>query len=222
MPVDTPTGPTRPDDIEALSFAIIDAEVPEPRPFSGPEWSLVRRLIHTTADFELPALVRLHPRAVAAGVAALAAGATLVTDTEMARVGIPRRRVDRLGCRVVSFMNDPEVAARAGALGRTRAYAAVDRALEVLGDRNLIFVIGNAPTALFRLLQRIEAGAPAPALIIGMPVGFVNAAESKEALMAQDAIPYVTISGRKGGSTLAAATVNALAELALADGGMAG
>lgn len=204
----------RGEDIEAESLRIIDAETPEPRPFAGAEWAVVRRMIHTTADFEMLALARFHPRAIAAGLAALSAGALIVTDTEMARAGIPERRMTPLGCRVRCLMRDPEVLALAQAEGCTRARAAVDFAVARLNPE--IYVIGNAPTALLRLLEHIEAGRAKPALIVGMPVGFVNAVESKARLMAQDHIPYIAIEGRKGGSALAACAINALAEIVLA------
>jgi len=200
-------------DIEAESMRRIEAEVPEPRLYQGAEWLVVRRMIHTSADFEMLELVRFHPRAVEAGLAALSRGCTLVTDTEMARAGIPDRRMDALSCRVRCLMRDPAVLARAEAQGSTRARAAVDFAVEEL--RPEIYVIGNAPTALLRLLEHIEAGRAAPALIIGMPVGFVNAAESKALLLAQDAVPFIAIQGRKGGSALAASAINALADMAL-------
>ena len=208
---------TLPDEIEAASFAIIDAEVPEPRPFTGDAWRVVRRMIHTTADFEMLSLVRLHPRAVEAGVAALSGGAVVVTDTEMARMGIPLRRMDPLGCAVRSFTADPRAGELARQRGITRARAGVDLALEDVREagRPVIFAIGNAPTALLGLLERLERGAPPPALIVGMPVGFVNAAESKARLVRAAPCPYVTIAGRKGGSALAACVVNQLAELAL-------
>ncbi|MDO4767927.1 MAG: precorrin-8X methylmutase [Pseudomonadota bacterium] len=198
-------------EIEFRSLAIIDAEVPEPRPFSGEEWSVARRMIHTTADFDLLRHIRFHPDAVRAGKEALLAGADIVTDTCMALAGIPRRRLDPLGCAARCLMNDPVVAERAARDGVTRAWAAVDEVMDQGGAD--IFVIGNAPTALYRLLERIREGARPPRLIVGMPVGFVNAAESKELLLAQDSIPFIAIAGRKGGSSLAACVINALAEL---------
>ncbi len=204
---------TSPAEIEARSFAVIDAEVPEPRPFSGLEWEIVRRMIHTTADFELLNLARIHPKAVENGLNALRSGCAVVTDTEMARKGMPVRRLDPLGCRALCWMNDPEVAARAKAGGITRARAAMDKAAELAGP--VVVVIGNAPTALLRLLELVKEGKFQPALVAGMPVGFVNAAESKDLLLAEPAIPSITIKGRKGGSALAACVVNALAEIAL-------
>ena len=216
MPHTSPIQPIfAPDAIEAASLAIIDSEVPEPRPYDGPRWDVVRRLIHTTADFELLDLIRFSEGAVRAGIRAIEAGATIVTDTEMARCAIPPRRLAPFGCAVRCFMNDPEVVAAAKAAGSTRAALAVDFALDLPGP--LIFAIGNAPTALLRLLARIDGGAPAPALVVGMPVGFVNAAQSKALLMTRADVPWIAIAGRKGGSALAGATINALAILAGAE-----
>lgn len=205
-----------PGEIESRSLAIIDAEVPEPRPFFGEEWAVVRRMIHTTADFDLLNHVRFHPDAVRAGKEALLAGADIVTDTRMALSGIPVRRLEPMGCSVRCLMGEPQVAKRARAEGVTRAWAAVDEAMAHGGAD--IFVIGNAPTALFRLLDWVGRGARPPKLIVGMPVGFVNAAEAKELLLAQDAVPYITVAGRKGGSSLAASVVNALLILARSGG----
>lgn len=200
-----------PDEIETESFRIIDSEVPEPRPFADEKWAIVRRMIHTTADFELLKLVRFHPDAVASGLAALRKGALIVTDTEMARQGIPVRRLEPLGATVRCLMNDERVVARARAESITRATAAMDLAVSDL--RPDIYVIGNAPTALIRLVEHIDAAAAAPALVVGMPVGFVNAAESKALLMSRQ-VPFIAIEGRKGGSALAASVINALCVLA--------
>jgi len=202
----------KPEDIEAESFRIIDSEVPKPRPFEGEKWEIVRRMIHTTADFELLKLVRFHPDAIISGVKALQNGAGIVTDTEMAKRGIPVRRLDPLGATVQCLINDERVIARAKNEGITRARAAVDVAVREIGPE--IFVIGNAPTALIRLVEHFDKGDVSPALVVGMPVGFVNAAESKDLLMTRD-IPYIAIEGRKGGSALAASVVNALAILSL-------
>ena len=205
-----------PEKIETRSFAIIESEVPEPRDFMGNEWLIVRRMIHTTADFELLSLVRFHDHAVKKGVEALMRGCLIVTDTEMARMGITRRRMDRLDCKVECYMGDSEVKEKAQREKSTRASAAVDHALPRLNGA--IYVVGNAPTALLRLLEVIKKGACDPALIIGMPVGFVNASESKMMLMEQSKVPYISIEGRKGGSALAATVINQLAEIALAPG----
>lgn len=216
-----------PHEIETRSFAIIDEEVPQPRPYAGPQWEVVRRLIHTTADFELLKLVRFSaPQGqtqdpIAAGVQALRAGARIVTDTHMARCAIPVRRLEPLGATVECLMLDERVAKRANAAGTTRARAAMELAVEQGTD---IHVIGNAPTALLRLLELLDlrdGGAPAPALVVGMCVGFVNAAQSKALLARRSDVPFILIEGRKGGSALAGATVNALADMALARMGKA-
>lgn len=201
------------EDIEARSFAVIEGEVGHPRPFHGDEWLIVRRLIHTSADFELLELVRFHPQAVRAGIEALNSGCLVVTDTEMARAGISPARMERLGCRVECHMREPVVAEQALRDRTTRAAAAVDYAAPELNGA--VCVVGNAPTALLRLLELVRDRVCTPALIVGMPVGFVNAAESKDLLARQERVPYVTIRGRKGGSPLAATTVNQLAVLAL-------
>ncbi|MDY7002165.1 MAG: precorrin-8X methylmutase [Thermodesulfobacteriota bacterium] len=200
--------------IEKRSMAVIEAEIPEPRPFQGRKWLVVRRMIHTSADFEMLNLVRFSPGAVRSGLQALESGCLIVTDTEMARAGIVSRRMEPLGCEVRCLINDPRVVSLAQRQNTTRAHAAVDLAVSEAGAG--IYVVGNAPTALLRLLEFARTGEARPKLIIGMPVGFVAAAESKEALMAQNLIPYVTIKGRKGGSALAASVVNALADMALA------
>lgn len=205
--------PVEPKTIEKRSFEIIESEVSEPRAFSGNEWLVVRRMIHTTADFELLSLVRFHPGAIQAGVKALREGCLIVTDTEMARMGIPVRRMQPFGCQVTCYINDPAVIENAQKKRITRASAAVDHALSRLDGG--ICVVGNAPTALLRLLSLIRKGKCKPALIVGMPVGFVNAAESKEMLMEQSEITYITIKGRKGGSALAACVINQLAEIVL-------
>jgi precorrin-8X/cobalt-precorrin-8 methylmutase len=205
-----------PDKIEGRSFDIIDSEVPEPRPFTGNEWLVVRRMIHTTADFELLSLARFHSEALKKSIEALMRGCLIVTDTEMAHMGITSGRMDRLGCKVECHMGSSEVMEKAKKEKTTRALAAVDHVLSRLN--RAIYVVGNAPTALLRLLEWIGKGKCNPALIIGMPVGFVNASESKFMLMEQSQVPYITIQGRKGGSALAACVVNQLAEIALARG----
>ena len=195
-----------PDEIERRSLAIIDREA-QSHAWDGPAWSIVRRMVHTTGDFDFVDLTRMHPRAVGAGVQAIRAGRTIFTDTNMARSGISARRLEPFGCSVTCLMSDPQVARRAREAGRTRTAAAVaDR------PEGRISAGGNAPTALFRLLEHMDAGRAAPALVVGVPVGFVNAAESKQALAETD-YPHITALGRKGGSALAASVVNALAIL---------
>ena len=202
-----------PEKIEQGSFDIIDHEVPEPRPFTGSAWTVVRRMIHASADFELLTLTKIHPRAIDQGVAALRSGARVITDTEMAKAGITARRIQELGASVHCFLNQPGVMEEARQRSVTRSAVAMEKACQAREQQ--IYVIGNAPTALFRLLELIRDGLASPDLIIGMPVGFVGAAESKEQLMKQSQVPWITIRGRKGGSPLAAACLNGLAELAL-------
>lgn len=202
-----------PDAIEARSFAIIDAEIPEPRPFAGELWQVARRCVHTLGDTDILADLRLSPQGLAAGLAALQAGCTVFTDTRMAAAGLPLRRLTPLGVSVTPLMGLPGLEEAARHKGITRARAAMEAVAHKLAGQ--IMVIGNAPTALLCLLELLEQGAPAPALIVGMPVGFVNAAQSKELLL-RSPWPHFTLLGRKGGSAVAAACVNALADLALA------
>jgi precorrin-8X/cobalt-precorrin-8 methylmutase len=200
----------RPLEIERQSFRIIDREA-GPHAFTAAQWQIVRRLIHTSADFDYLRTVRFHPQAIAAGLQALRAGKPIITDTNMARTGIRRQDARRLGVSVSCHMDDPAVHAAARRSGTTRAEAAVDAALaEMTGG---IYVVGNAPTALLRLVEHVRSGSAQPALIVGLPVGFVNAAESKAALAELD-LPFITNEGRKGGSNVAAAVINALLLLA--------
>ncbi|MFW5819634.1 MAG: precorrin-8X methylmutase [Desulfovermiculus sp.] len=202
-----------PREIESRSMAIIDQEVPEPRPFSVSQWPIVRRMIHASADFELLSLVRFHPLAIESGLRALTQGCRILTDTRMAKAGITQARMQRLGCRVECLLDLPGVDAEASRHGLTRSAVGMQKA--AASAERTIVVIGNAPTALFALLQALESQTGNAALIVGMPVGFVGAAESKEELQKITSVPWITITGRKGGSPLAAACVNALAELAL-------
>jgi precorrin-8X/cobalt-precorrin-8 methylmutase len=200
----------KPDEIERSSFQIIDQEAGTHH-FSERQWSIVRRMIHTTADFEFKEMVRFHPQAISAGIEAIRNGKMIITDTNMARVGIRKKESEQFGGRVKCYMNDPLIHEKAKADGSTRAKAAVDAAISEMKDG--IYVVGNAPTALLRLIELVSEKKARPALIIGLPVGFVNAAESKAALMEMD-YPYISNVGRKGGSNLAASVVNALAILA--------
>jgi precorrin-8X/cobalt-precorrin-8 methylmutase len=200
----------KPADIESESFRIIDREA-GPHGFGPEEWRVVRRMIHTSADFDYLQTVRFHRNAIAAGMAAIRSGRAVITDTHMARSGIRKPDLKRFGIAVKCFMDEPETHAAAVAKGGTRAAAAVDAAAAEMKDG--IYVVGNAPTALLRLIERVRAGQARPALIIGLPVGFVNAAESK-AVLAELDHPYITNTGRKGGSNVAAAVVNALLLLA--------
>lgn len=202
-----------PETIEARSFAIIEAEAGEVRPFSGRAWLVARRLVHTCGDLSLLDALHLPDAAIEAGLSALKNGCPVFTDTEMARSGIPMRRLEPFGvsvsCLLTAASSGSAIAALAAEKGVTRSRAG----LEALGSRlgGAIVAIGNAPTALLALLDYLESGGPPPALVIGMPVGFVNAAESKELLIKRWQQPSLVLRGRRGGSPLAAATVNALA-----------
>ncbi|BBO72228.1 precorrin-8X methylmutase [Desulfosarcina alkanivorans] len=200
----------KPNEIERLSFQMIDGEAGV-HDFPPDQWQVVRRVIHTSADFEWQGMIRLHPEAIASGVAAIRSGCAIITDTNMARVGIRQRDLTRFGGAVACYMADERVAETAAREGITRAKAAVDVALPALAGG--IYVVGNAPTALLRLIEHMEAGRVRPALVVGLPVGFVNAAESKALLLGCD-VPHITNVGRKGGSNVAAAVVNALIVMA--------
>jgi len=201
-----------PNEIEAQSFTIIDTEA-GPHAFSSDEWQIVRRMIHTSADFDYMKSVRFHPNAISKGIQAIQEGKAIITDTTMARSGINAAGLARFGCRLTCLIQDSRVSQSALNAGNTRSAAAVDAALDEM--QGGIYVVGNAPTALLRLIALIQAGQACPALVIGLPVGFVNAAESKADLMAMD-YPSISNIGRKGGSTVAASVVNALVKLAAA------
>ena len=200
----------KPEEIENLSFKIIEQEIGTHN-FADDHWPIVRRIIHTSADFEYKDMVRFHPDAVNAGLEAIRNGKKIITDTNMARVGIRKKELDQFGASTECFMNDPMIHRNAKATGVTRAKVAVDMAIENM--QGGIYVVGNAPTALMRLVELIKGQKAQPALVIGLPVGFVNAAESKAALMELDH-PYISNIGRKGGSNVAASVVNALAIMA--------
>lgn len=200
-----------PQEIETESFRRIEAQMGG-RKLPSREWAVARRMIHTTGDFEYLDNVRFHPRALAAGLAALGQGRPVVTDTRMLMAGIGTGRLARLGVKVTCLMDDPEVAQEAAERGLTRAAVAMERGLPLAAGG--IVAIGNAPTALLCLMDLLAAGAEPPALIVGVPVGFVNAAESKEAL-AGLTYPFITSLGPKGGSAVAASIINALAIMAL-------
>jgi len=204
-----------PQSIEDKSFRIIEEEVPEPRPYSGAKWQVVRRMIHASADFDLLSLVHFQGDAVQSGLDALQSGCSIITDTQMVKAGITSTRMDKLGCEVKCFVSDPEVVQNAKNQQQTRSKLAVEKALpDIQGG---IFVVGNAPTALYSLLEAISGENLNPALIVAMPVGFVEAVESKDEVLKTD-LPSITVKGRKGGSPLAAACVNSLAEMALNNG----
>lgn len=200
-----------PADIERTSISIITRELDELGLTPSPETAaVVKRVIHTTADFDYAKNLRFTPGAVQAAVRALQRGAVIVTDTNMALAGISRLGLAKLGCEAVCYMADPAVAEAAKQAGTTRAVAAMHRAARE--HPGAILAVGNAPTALLTIAEEIEAGLR-PALVIGVPVGFVNVVESKEILFAiceQHGVPAIAAMGRKGGSNVAAAICNAL------------
>lgn len=194
-----------PEDIERRSFEIIERELPHPiDPVLAP---IIKRVIHTTADFEYADSLYFSEDVVSKTLEILQQGFTVVTDTNMGKSGINKTALSQLGGTAVCFMADPDVAAMAKANGSTRATASMDKAAELPG--NVIFAIGNAPTALIRLYELIQEGRIHPALIIGVPVGFVNVVQSKELILETD-VPCIVARGRKGGSNVAACIVNAL------------
>ncbi len=194
-----------PGDIERRSFEIIKSELSHPlNPDIEP---VVLRVIHATADFSFAEQLVFSPDALSAAQEALLRGARIVTDTNMARAGINAAALKKLGCEAVCFMAEPDVAAEAKARSVTRAAVCMERACDMQGP--LLFAIGNAPTALVRLYELIEEGRISPALVIGAPVGFVNVVQAKELIM-RATVPYIVARGRKGGSTVAAAIINAL------------
>jgi precorrin-8X/cobalt-precorrin-8 methylmutase len=199
--------------IEHESFAIIDREA-GPHGYTAEQWAIVRRMIHATADFEFSGLTRFHPEAVTAGVAAILAGRPVVADVEMILSGLSRPRLAHFGVAAHQFIADDDVIAAARAENGTRAVQAIRKAQRLgLLDGGLI-AIGNAPTALIETVRLIREQGVHPALVIGMPVGFVSAAESKTALAGIEDVPWIVTDGRKGGSTLAVAALHALLALA--------
>jgi precorrin-8X/cobalt-precorrin-8 methylmutase len=202
--------PIRPDDIQRTSFEIIERELERPD-LSPEEWLVARRVIHSTGDFEFAQLLRFHPQAFAAADAAIRGGEDILTDVEMVRMGIHGLARSRHGLQVRCHLNDAEVSLEAQGRGTTRSAQGILRGLQ--HGRVGICVIGNAPTALRALVEACEVSdLVKPRLIVGVPVGFVDAAESKLALSRTDAIPWITCLGRKGGSAVAAGIVNALLE----------
>ena len=200
-----------PQEIEERSFAIIDQEAGT-HDHSSRHWAIVRRLIHTSADFDYQTQTRIHPEAVDAGIRVISTGGIIYSDTQMALAGIKKPELAQFGIQAHCMIADEAVARLAVDKGITRARAAVDAVVDKL--ENAIYVVGNAPTALFRLIDHVRIGLARPALIVGLPVGFVNAAESKAALLKME-IPYITNVGRKGGSNVAAAVINALLLMAI-------
>jgi precorrin-8X/cobalt-precorrin-8 methylmutase len=194
--------------IEDKSFAIIDREAGT-HTFAADEWQIVRRVIHATADFEFLSLMRFHPAAVAAGVAALRRGCPILVDVKMISVGLNEERLAAVGCAVHCFISDPNVIAAAKERNSTRAIEAMRSAHRLGLLDGAIVAVGNAPTALLEVARLVREEGARPALVIGVPVGFVSAAESK-AVAAELPIPSIVARGRKGGSPIAVAIIHAL------------
>ncbi|HAQ40978.1 MAG TPA: precorrin-8X methylmutase [Clostridiales bacterium] len=201
-----------PDEIENKSFEIITQELSEKGIQLKPEEEMViKRAIHTSADFDYAENLKFSANAVNLGIEALKSGISIVTDTNMAASGINKAAAKRLGIHVHCFMADEDIAIKAKADKTTRAAKCMDKAAEMGED--FIIAVGNAPTALIRLKELIDEKKIKPRLIIAVPVGFVNVVESKEMIASLD-IPYIAAMGRKGGSNIAAAICNALLYLA--------
>lgn len=198
----------KPMEIERRSFEIISQELEQAGKALQPGTELiVKRCIHTSADFDYADNLLFSPGAVEQALSAIREGADIVTDTQMAKAGINKRALARFGGQVHCFMSDEDVAEAAKAAGSTRAAASMDKAAALGG--NFIYAVGNAPTALVRLYELMQEGKIAPRLIIGVPVGFVNVVASKELIM-QTQAPWIVARGRKGGSNIAACICNAL------------
>ena len=203
--------------IEHDSFSIIDAEA-GPHNYTAEQWPLVRRMIHANADFDFNGLTAFHPDAMRAGLAAvLKLDTPVVADVEMICVGLSAPRLAHFGMTTHHYISDPDVIELAHDLGTTRAVQSMRKAHRLGRLDGAIIGIGNAPTALLEVIRLIREEGVKPALIVGMPVGFVSAAESKDLLMTVDNVPWITIKGRKGGSTLVVAAIHALLGIAEAE-----
>jgi precorrin-8X/cobalt-precorrin-8 methylmutase len=199
-------------EIEAESFRIIESEL-GPTDFTEEEFAVVRRCIHATGDFSFAENMRFHPEAIKAALMALRGGKNILVDVNMAASGISKALLKKFGGKVICRVAEAETEDQAGNGTMTRSEAAVERAIN---DNIGIVAVGNAPTALLKVMDLIEQGTFTPDLVIGVPVGFVNALESK-ALLASKSYPYITSLGRKGGTPVAVAAVNALLRLAAAE-----
>lgn len=200
----------QPQEIEGKSFEIITEELGE-HPFTEEQYPVVQRVIHASADFELGRSLVFHPDAIRAGVHAIRSGKLVVADVQMIQAGISKPRIQKFGGDVKVYISDPDVIEEAKRLNTTRAIISMRKAIKEADGG--IFAIGNAPTALLELIRMVKEGEARPGLIVGMPVGFVSAAESKEELAKLD-VPFITNIGRKGGSPVTVAAVNAISLIA--------
>ncbi|MEE4567492.1 precorrin-8X methylmutase [Paenibacillus polymyxa] len=201
----------QPQEIEGKSFEMITEELGE-HPFTAEQYPVVQRVIHASADFELGRSMVFHPKAIEAGIAAIRAGQPVVADVQMIQAGLSKDRIRQFGGDVHVYISDPDVMEEAKRLNTTRAIISMRKAIQA-GEGG-IYAIGNAPTALLELIRLVKEGAAKPGLVIGMPVGFVSAAESKDELRKLD-IPFITNIGRKGGSTIVVAALNAISLMAV-------
>jgi precorrin-8X/cobalt-precorrin-8 methylmutase len=197
-------------DIEKRSFEIIESEVGRSHQYNENEWVIVRRVIHATADFEFAGNGRIlfHTKAIESAFNALRKRCTIVTDVDMVLAAISNKSISDLGLKAVCYISDPLVAEQARMLGKTRSETAMRRAAKDMDGG--IIAIGNAPTALYEVINMAREGIIKPALVIGMPVGFVSAVESKEELAKMNDLPFITNVGRKGGSSAVSSIVNAI------------
>jgi len=199
--------------IEHDSFSIVDRESGESE-YSAEQWQVVRRMIHATADFEFNGLTEFSPNAVQAGMEAILSGAAIVADVEMICVGLSKPRLSHFGVTTQQFISDEDVITQAKAENTTRAVQAMRKAQRQGLLNGGVVAIGNAPTALLEVNRMVREDGVRPALIVGMPVGFVSAEESKDDLSAISEVPWIITKGRKGGSTLVVAALHALLALA--------
>lgn len=202
----------QPQQIEGKSFEMITEEIGE-HLFTDEQYRVVQRVIHASADFELGRSMVFHPDAIEAGIKAIRSGKRVVADVQMVQVGVSKQRIEQFGGDIRVYISDEDVIEEAKRLDTTRAIISMRKAIKEADGG--IFAIGNAPTALLELIRLIKEGEARPGLVIGLPVGFVSAAESKEELAKLD-IPFITNIGRKGGSTVTVAALNAISLLATA------
>lgn len=202
---------TNPAEIEQKSFQII-SEALQGKAIDPVHEPVIKRVIHTTADFDYAQILKISPDAIERGIKAIKSGCSIVTDTRMAEAGINKKALARFGSKVNCFIDNEEIAREAVERNTTRSALCMEKAS--MDPNNIIFALGNAPTALIRLYELIVEGKVKPELVIGVPVGFVNVVESKE-LLKGAGVPYIISEGRKGGSNVAAAIVNAMVYTAL-------
>jgi len=200
--------------IENDSFAIIDEEAGDHSAYDDDQWQLVRRIIHASADFDFNGLIEFHPDAIRAGTRAIRAGAPLIADVEMIIAGLSKPRLAHFSINTHNFISDEDVIEQARSENTTRAVQAMRKAHRLGLLEGAIVGIGNAPTALLETVRMTREEGVRPALIIGMPVGFVSAAQSKDDLAMVNKVPWIISRGRKGGTTLVVSAIHALMALA--------